>query len=184
MAVDDQRYIEILYGFHPDDWTFSWGDIVDTHYLLDREFIDEACSSTDFSSATDDLVFIYPFYFKNIYFIEGVIKGQITYAAEGDDAHIDAYKITLYKVNIDITTTELATTGWVEVNDTLVWDDELSVGDEIVYPFWIDVWQKKDVFGKDRLYIKIETKCNNNTVLMHRVGTETIDLKIEIPIRG
>ena len=38
----------------------------------------------------------------------------------------------------DNTPTELASTGWVIVNDTLAWDAGLNAGDEAVYHFWIE----------------------------------------------
>ena len=83
----------------------------------------------------------------------------------------------------DNTASELATTGWVTVNDTLAWDSGLSVGDEIVYPFWIDIWEEQKITDNERLYLQVEVNCDNNCVLMHANDATWKDVWIAIPFR-
>ena len=184
MGSDDERYYETLYGFYPYDWDIDFGTFADHHYLLDREYIDEGCITLDYSEASVVHKFVYPHFFKRLYWIEGVIKGQITLSTIGATSTVTSYRVTICKMHADTTDTELISTGWITVNDTLAWDSGPSVGDEIVYPFWIDCLEEKEVSENERIYVKVEVECTSPCVLYHTNGGEFTDLKVEIPIRG
>jgi hypothetical protein len=184
MAEDDQRYYETLYGLYPDDWSITYGTFSNHHYLLERDYIDTGCSTTDSSAASVTHMFIYPHYFKSVYFVEGVIIGQITVGSSGATSSCTSYRVSLCKMSSSNDDEELVSTGWVTVNDTLAWDSGLGVGDEVVYPFWIDCWQEKKIEDTERLYVKIEVTCDNHCILFFANSGNTTDLKIEIPMRG
>jgi len=188
MAIDDNRYYEILYGFYVDDWQNFWGSITSSptsHKMLDTGYVDNGCSTTDYSVASVVNIFLYPFYIKSVYFIEGVIKGQITLGTSGATSLVASYRVALCKTNSDLSTdVEIATTDWVTVNDTLHWDAGLGIGDEIVYPFWIDCWEEYKLTENDRLYLKVEVSNVGPTILYHTNAGNTIDLKVEVPMRG
>jgi hypothetical protein len=192
MAADDLREYITFYGIHTNDWKYSWGSYFDHHKILNTEYISDGCDCEDSSSATDltNNVFIYMHHIKKKYFIEGVIEGHVTFAASGCTATIYAYRVSIGRINQATGTEELYTTNWVTVDDTLGWDSGLSVGEEIVYPFWIDAWEKATLDEFDRIYIKVETDIDTCTdtscsccVLMHSNDPEWEDLKVTIPFR-
>lgn len=86
-------------------------------------------------------------------------------------------------MNKDNTPTLLATTGAITVNDTLGWDAVYSVGEEMVYPFWIDVSQEKKLGEFDRIFLKIKVTCDSCAHLMHSNDATWEDVKIDIPFR-
>ena len=155
----------------------------DEHHLLDKDYISEGCSTLDSSEASVTHKFIYPHHIKKTYWIEGVVKGHITLGASDCTSTVTAYRATVCKIHLDNTETELATSGWVTVNDTLAWDAGLSVGEEMVYPFWIDVWDEQMLDEEERIYFKIEVTCNNCTHLYHSNDSTWEDLWVSIPFR-
>ena len=183
MANDDMRYYETFYAIHNDDWKVNFATFSDHHKLLTKEYINEGCSTTDHSTATDIHEFIYPHHIKKTYFIEGVIYGQITLAAYGDESTITSYKVSLLKIHENNTITPLFDTGWVTVSDTLAWDAEYSIGEEMVYPFWIDAWNKAELNEKEKIFLRVEVNCDNDTVLWHSNNAAWEDIRIEIPFK-
>jgi hypothetical protein len=192
--ASDMRYYETFYGVHIDDWQETFATFSDHHKLLVKEYINEGCSTTTSSCATLTYKFLYPHHIKKTYFVEGVIEGHITFACSSATAYICAYRATLCKVHENNNEEELFTSGWVTVDDTLYWDSGYSIGDEIVYPFWIDAWNKAKIDENERLYLKVESTCTDNTnfgncaasnctniVLWHSNDSTWEDIKIVVP---
>jgi hypothetical protein len=187
MSLDDQRYYEVLYGFYPVHWSFNFGTFSAHHHILDTGYIDPDCDIVESSSAHITTNFMYPFYTKKIYFIEGVIKGQIAYEASGASTQLISYTVSLCKMGSDNSTSVLATTGVITVNKTMLWVLTPLPHSNVtgIFPFWIDCSQEKEVSDKERLYLKIEAVCSNTScILLHANDPSHIDLKVEIPIRG
>ena len=194
--ADDMRYYETFYGIHTDDWSETFGSFSSHHKLLVKEYISDGCSTTDTSCATNTHKFLYPQHIAKIYFIEGVISGHVTFGASTATAYLCSYKVTLCKVHENTTETELFSTGWISVNDTLVYNNTYNVGNEIVYPFWIDAWEYQELNEYERLYVKVESTCTDNgnfascaessctnIVLWHSNDATWEDLKITIPFK-
>jgi hypothetical protein len=183
--MDDTRYYKTLYGIETNDWSADFGSFSNHPKLLVEEYVSDAASTEDTSVATDGDVhdFLYNQHIKKRYFIEGVITGHITVASSLAEATVTSYRVTVCKVHEDTTETELFSTGWVTVNDTLEWDAVYDVGDEIVYPFWIDAWQYEALTDRERIFVRVEVDGDANTVLWHSNNTTYCDLMIEIPIR-
>ena len=185
MADDDFRYYETYYGIETDDWEETYPGFANHHKFLVKEYISEGCSCTSNSQATDTNEFLYPHYIKDIYFIEGVIMGHVTFGAGGCTSHITSYRLTVCKVHEDTTKTELFSTGWVTVNDDLDWDSGIGsgVGEDVVYPFWIDAWDYQELNRNERIYVKVETDSDNCCILWHSNDSTWEDLRVEIPFR-
>lgn len=183
MANDDMRLYETFYAIHVDDWKINFGTFSDHNKILTKEYISVGCSTTDYSAASNVNEFIYPHHIKKKYFIEGVISGQITLAALSDDSTVTSYKVSIWKIHENNQKDELFTTGWIVVNDTLTWDAAYSIGEEMVYPFWIDAWEKEELSEKEKIFLKVEVNANNNTVLWHSNNATWEDIKIEIPFK-
>lgn len=183
MGVNEQREIIDFYGFYTYDWSESFGQFADHHFLLERDYISDGCSTSDSSEASITHQFLYNRHIKKTYYIEGVVTGNICLAASGATSTVTAYRVSLYKMHEDNTPTELASTGWVTVNDTLGWDASLGVGDEMVYPFWIDVWEQKELTDKERFYIQIEVNCDQHCHLWHSNDSTWKDVWVAIPFR-
>ena len=187
MAVetDNMRYYRTFYGIYTNDWTEDFGSGVfsDNHYILVGDYISDGCDTTESSTCSSGvtLYFLYPHHIDKTYFIEGVIQGHITIAASLATSTVTDYRVTVCKVHTDGTETELFSTGVVAVNDTLTWDSTYSVGQERVYPFWIDAWGYKTLTEDERIYIKIEVTADDNAVLWHSNDATWEDLKLEIP---
>lgn len=177
------RYYETFYGIDTDDWKETFADpvFVDHTLLLTKEYISDGCATTDWSFANGTHKFLYPQHIKKTYFIEGVITGHITVGTYDSASTIVSYRVTVCKVNSDTTETELFTTGWVTLNDALTWDAGLGVGEERVYPFWIDAWQQQKLGEFDRIYVKVEFTAYANIIFWHSNDATWEDLKIEIP---
>jgi len=187
MSLDDQRYYEILYGFYPVHWSFNFGTFAAHHYMLDTAFIDPNCDFVDASPAHVTTNFMYPFYTKKKYFVEGIIRGQLAYEAYGASTTLLTYRVTLSKMGSDNSTSVIATTGTITVNKLIVWTPTPLPGTSatLILPFWIDCSNEKEVSDEERLYVTIEATCSNtNCILLHANNPSFIDLKIEIPIRG
>ena len=183
MAADDSRaYIE-FFGFSTDDWTVTFGSFANHHYILESDYISDGCVTTDSTEASNIHKFIFPHHIKKTYYIEGVIEGHITLAASGCTSTVTSYRVTICKMHEDTTETELASTGWITVNDTIGWDAALGVGEEIVYPFWIDLWEEKQLTENERIYLKSEVSCNSCTHLMHSNDSTWEDVWVNIPFR-
>lgn len=183
MGIGDNRTYRMFFGIYTNDWDFSFPAFPNHRYLLVDDYISDGCDTLDSSEASITHVFIYPHHIKKTYFMEGVASGHITLVANGCTSVVTSYKVTVCKVHEDTSETELATTGWKTVSDTLAWDAGLSIGDERVYPFWIDIWEKKELSEYERIYVKVEVVCNSCTHLMHSNDATWEDLKIDIPLR-
>jgi len=183
MGLDDQREHIVFYGFYTNDWWESFGAFSNEKNLLHREYISDGCSTLDSSEASNTHKFLYPDHIKKTYYIEGTITGNIVLAASGCTSTVTDFRVTVCKVHEDTTETELATTGWITVNDTLAWDAGLSIGDEVVYWFSIDVWEEQKITDNERLYLKIEVNCNSCTHLMHSNDPQWEDVWVDIPFR-
>jgi len=183
MAADDLRYYETFFAIHDNKWDINFGTFSNHHKLLTKEYINTACLTTDYSEASNTHEFIYPHHIKKKYFIEGVIFGQITFAAQEDDSTVTSYRVTVCKIHEDNTKTELFTTGWKTVDDALTWDVTYSIGEDVVHAFWIDAWEKAKIDEKERIYLKVETSCNNYTVLWHSNDAKWEDIRIDIPFK-
>jgi len=184
MASDDLRYYETFYGVHMNHWNYSFGTFSNHNKLLVKEYISEGTLTTDSSTATaTDNKFIYPHHIKKKYFIEGVITGHITVGASGCTSTVTSFRVSVCKIHEDNTDSELFTTGWKTVSDTLIWNAGLSVGDERVYHFEIDAWEKETLSDKEKIYIKVEVNADTCAQLWHSNDATWEDLKIEIPFR-
>ena len=181
--ASDTRYYETFYGIYVDDWEESFGGYFTNHHkLLVKEYLSDGCSTTDDSAATNVQEFLYPQHIAKTYFIEGVIKGHITLAASLATATITKYRVDIYKVHATSgATSQLFTTNWVTVNDTLEWDNTYNIGEEMVYPFWIDAWEYEELSEEERIFVRIEVDCDNDTVIWHSNDSTWEDIKIEIP---
>ncbi len=191
MAADSERYYMTFYGYELTDWPINFGSFVNHTKILDTEYVSEAATSVEYSAATDTNEFLYPHHIKKTYFIEGVAKGHITMVASSCTATITAYRVTIGKVN-EITgiKSELFTTGWVTTEYELGWNSTYNVGEEKVFPFWIDCWEHARLDEDDRIFIRVETDTSTCTAsscscmaLFHSNDSEWEDLKIEIPFR-
>lgn len=181
---DEMRYHLELHGIDYDDWTVDFGTFSDHTMVMLEDYISDATSCTDTSAASDTNKFIFPFHIKKKYFIEGIILGQITLASSNATSHVTSYRVTVCSINESTNTeSELFTTGWVTVNDDLDWDGTYSIGEERVYAFWIDAWNYVELGEYDRIFIKVESNCDNNCVLWHSNDSNFNDLYIDIPLR-
>lgn len=184
MPSDDLRYYETFYGIHTNHWDYSFGTFSNHNKFLTKDYINEACATTDTSAATATTnKFIYQHHIKKKYFIEGTITGQITIGASGCTSTVTSFRVTVCKMHENNTDTELFTTGWKTVNDTLTWNAGLSVGEERVYWFEIDAWNKAELSDKEKIYVKIEVNADVCALLWHSNDATWEDLKIEIPLR-
>jgi len=187
MAADDMRYYETFYAIHTDNWSNTFGSFGASSDMLVKEYLNSGCSFTDTSTATDTNVFLYPHHIKKVYFIEGVIDGHITLAASTSSSTVSEYRVTISKTedgNSAIADdTELFTTGWITPHVELAWDSTYSIGEERVFPFWIDAWEAKKLVGTDRLYLKVEVRGSDTLVLYHSNDDTWQDIKITLPLR-
>jgi len=194
--TDDMRYYETFYGIHTNHWMVNYGSFSNHHKLLVKEYISDACITTATSIATTSYKFLYPQHIAKTYFIEGVIYGHVTFASSGATAYLCSYKVNVCKVHEDTTETILFSTGWVQVDATLVWNSDYSVGDEHVYPFWIDAWDYAELNEKERIYIQVQSTCTSddnfrncagssctNIVVYHSNDATYEDIKITIPLK-
>jgi hypothetical protein len=96
---------------------------------------------------------------------------------------INHHKLLTCKVDDAGTKTELFTTGWITTGTTLHWDSVYSVGDEIVYPFRINAWDKAKLFDHERLFLRVQIDNEPNADLWHSNDATWEDIKIVIPFR-
>lgn len=204
MAADDMRYYETFYGIHQNDWAESFGSFANVQKILSKNYISSGAITTDFSSAHETHEFLYPHHIKKTYFIEGVIKGHITYESSQCTGYLCRYRVSVCKMHEDGTPTELFSTGWKTVCHTLGWDAVNGVpssieGEEgsIVFPFTIDAWEAAELSEYERIYLKVESTCTDSSScvscldstcspcvkLWHSNDATWEDIKVEIPFR-
>ena len=184
----DERYYETFYGIYTDDWEIDgrW-NIPNHHFILVKDYPSDACSTTSDSTwGSSATIFLYPHNIKKTYLLEGVVEGQITFHAKTAYSYVSDYRVTIVKIHEDTTETELATTGIVVVNDAIAYDAEWHTGDDIVYPFWIDVFDEaQEITEKERIGVKIEWDVGNSSsvtaTMMHDNDSSFEDLKITLP---
>ena len=188
--ADDNRYYETFYGIYTDDWNVNWGTLSSHRYLLVKDYLSDACSTTSDSTwGSTATVFLYPHHIKKTYYIEGVIEGHITFHAKSAYSYVSDYRISIVKISNSAIETTLATTGVITINDNIAYDATWHTGDDVVYPFWIDVFDyPKLITENERLGVKIEwnadTPDRSSTVtasLIHWNDSEFEDFKITIP---
>ncbi len=187
MGADDQREVREFFGIYTDDWTWTFGTFSNTHYMLSNDYISNNTSTTESSEASLTHTFLYPFYIKKTYFVEGVVEGEFTLAASGATATATEYRVSLWKTydGASLPDKELKSTGWKTINDTLWWDDSIGegVGQEITYHFFIDIWDEQKLTDEQKLYLKIEVNCDQYTHLMHANDSRWEDVWVAIPLR-
>ena len=181
MASQDMRFYETFYGVELNDWDFTWGTFTAHHKLLRTEYVSDACSVVTSSSATLTNEFLFETYYKKTYFIEGVIKGQITLVSSETTSHVTDYKVTIGRMNSDNTKKELFTTGWKTVNFDLAWYAAYNVGEERVIDFSIDANEKATLNSNDRIYVSVVVRGDNTVRLAHDNNATWQDLRVEIP---
>lgn len=191
MAADDERYYVTFYGVELTDWPVTFGSFSNHTKLLVTDYESEAANTVDYSNATDTNEFLFQDHLKRIYFIEGVATGQVTFAASGCTATIEAYRVSIGRVNEQTNQKDiLYTTGWITTSYTLDWDSTYSVGDEVVFPFRINCWDHEELGEYDRIFVRVETDTSTCTdsscscmALWHSNDANYEDFKIEIPFR-
>ena len=181
--MDNMREYRTFYGISVSHYTIDFGILNDWHKLLVEEYISDGCLCAETSTATlDTNIFLYPNHIAKVYFIEGVISGHITLTTSGATAIVNSYRVTVGKMNEDGESEELYSTGWRTVLHTLPWDVTYEIGEEGVYPFWIDAWNKSELSEFDRIFVKVEIDGDNPLELYHSNDATWEDLKITIPI--
>jgi len=197
MAATDQRDFITFYGIKYEDWKVTFGRFTNHEEILTMDYIgiDCACSESTQADSTctvgycATLQFLFPHHIKKQYYIEGVLEGEITVAANGGASHINDYRISIWKANTDNTFERLAATyisgsEWVNVDDDLSWDAGYSIGEERVYHWYIDCWDAQELKEEDRIYLQIEIRGTNNYLyLMHANDPDWTDVWVKIPFR-
>ncbi len=183
MASEDNRYFQTFYGVDLDDFEVDWGGQSFTKLLV-KNYLSDAVSVTTSTAhdgtSSNAVKFIYPHNIKKVYFLEGVVEGHLTFGAPTGASSLSDYRVTVFKLHEDTTETELATTGVITINDNYAQDDE------IVYPFWIDVFESgKEIGENERIGVKIEWDVSNSstaTVTLYHDNDSTLeDFKITLP---
>jgi hypothetical protein len=179
----DMRMYETFYGIHVNDWGITFGGAFDeSHYILTKDYINEGCACEETSEVSNTLKFIYPHHTAKTYFIEGVISGHFTLASSSAAAKITKYRVSIFKIHESTgDENELFSTGWIIVDDELSWNSDYEIGEEKVYPFWIDAWEKEKLTEFERFYLKIEVEGDSYTYFWHSNDSTWEDIKVEIP---
>lgn len=181
--MSDMRYHQTFYGIHTTDWEINYPDFANHNKILVKDYISDGCATVDSSTANETYKFIYPHHIKKTYFIEGVIEGHITLAASTATVTFANYRVTVCKVDDAGNTEELFSTGWVTINSgALGYNATYSVGDERVFPFWIDAWEKAELSENERIYVQVQTDSQANGVLYHSNDSTWEDFKITLPL--
>jgi len=183
-AGEDMRYHIIFYGVDIDKTKVTFADPVFVDYTkrLIRDYINMDCATEEHTAASGTHKFLHASHLKKKYFIEGTITGQITVGAVNGTSIMERYRVTVCKVNGNTTDEEeLFTTGWVDTNDTLTWHTSPDYGDERVYYFEIDAWEKETLEEFDRIYFKVEIDAGIYVVFFHSNDSTWEDLKVDIP---
>jgi len=146
---DDMRDYYKFYGVYTNDWLTTWGGDTFNHHLV-KDWISEYCSTVTYTAwSAAGAKFIYPHNIKKKYYLEGVVEGEITFG-NYVKSYVSDYRVNIIKINTDTTETVLATTGVINVNDMITKDDA------IVYHFWIDCFNAKEISEYDRIGVFIE----------------------------
>lgn len=187
-------YYETMFGIVLEDWSWTYGNgfFTNIHYMLTKDYLNEACYTTDYttlSNGSNVIMFLYPHWIKKQYYIEGVVEGQFTISIiSGLQGTVTSYKIRLMKVDDLGTIDEIGSTGTiVPVNNFYAYDPGLGVGDEGVYQFYMTVSPEKKVLDKERLYVEITLVVDGTLGVMclyHSNDSTWEDFKISIPFRG
>jgi len=189
-AVDDRRTYLRFYGVEIDAWDETFGAFANYHYILVPDYFSDGCITTEDTAASGTHKFLYPAHIKKRYWIEGRIEGEFCLAASGAKSTCSDYRVTICKVHDNGTETELSTTGWITVNDTLGWDAVNSVPGSVVgsegervYHYWIDCFEEKELSDYERIYLKIQINCDANAILMHSNDPQWTDVWFDLPLR-
>lgn len=193
-------YYETMYGVYLQDWTVTYGIAGpfagDVNYILTKEYYNEGCMTNDvttLASGSNTIRFLYPFWIKKQYYIEGNIEGHFTVSCMYDDGELTSYEVALWKVDNYGTTTRIGTTGTITpLNVSFTWDATYDVGTEIVYPFTIETTDyltnlpsEVKVLDKERLYVEITLVTTTEYLILYHSNDATWeDFKISIPFRG
>lgn len=192
------RLMQTFYGIHTVDWGINWGGYIDHNKLLVKEYINEGCDTEDYSSCTETHTFIYPHHIAKKYFIEGVIEGHITIENSTASAYFCSYRLTVGKIHESGTETDLYTTNWVHLNKDFDWHtDPVEIGDEWVFPYWIDAHEKAEIGELERIFVRVEFEaastndyldCDSSCATYFRVyhdnDSEWESFKIILPFMG
>ncbi|RPI86133.1 MAG: hypothetical protein EHM34_00115 [Nitrosopumilales archaeon] len=192
--ADDLPYYETMYGIYIEDWDWSYGSgfFANTHFMLTKEYLNEGCFTTDYTTLSNGenvIMFLYPHWIKKQYYIEGVLEGQFCISIVGGvDGRLYTYKVRLMKLHEDGTIGEIGSTGTKTViNQYYAYDIDIGVGDEGVYQFYMTISPEKKVLDKERLYVEITLDVDGTTgdmCLYHSNDATWEDFKISIPFRG
>lgn len=188
----DERYYETFYGINTYHWDVTWGNPSAygwQGHILAKNYLSDGVSTISYSDwDTDGVRFLYPHNIKKHYVIEGVIEGHLTFIGQpiGDTSWVSDFTVEVLKVTESGDETILATTGNVSVTTSLAYDGTWHLGEEIVFPFWIDVFSTgKEISENERLAVKITwdaDDCATATApLMHENDSQWEDFKITIP---
>jgi len=189
---NDLPYYETFYGIYIGHWMWSYGGaggIVDSHYTLVKEYINDGCYTEDLtacSSGSSTFVLFYPHFIKKQFYIQGVAEGQFTVACMGDNETFNTYMVRLMKIDSTGNTTEIGTTGYIDMASyALNWDSTLNVGDELVVPFYITISNEVPMYDLERLYLEITVNATDVYMVLYHSNNQTWeDIKISIPFRG
>lgn len=185
-GTDDYREIITLFGIHYLDSHFNHGTFSNKKKLLVKSYYNENCSVVSHSEASNSNMFLYPHRIKKTYFIEGVIEGEFTIAANISDSHITEYRVSVCRMNLDNTDEELFSTDWTKISDDgidLSWLTEYSYGEEYTVHWEIDAWDKAKLGENDRIYLKIEVNSDKYCVLWHDNSATWEDVWVAIPLK-
>jgi hypothetical protein len=188
----DSRYYETFYGIYTTDWTETCCGVSltgTTHFLLNKNYISDAASTVSASRwGSSATIFLYPHNIKKDFVVEGTIEGQITFTSDlvGARSYVSDYRVSLVKIS-DCSVTVLATTGVVSINKNISYDIGYHVGDDVVCPFWIELYNNpKHITENEKLGVKVEWDINNSSTvtaaMMHDNDPNYEDFKIIIPM--
>lgn len=183
MAGDERRTYLKFYGVEIDDWSETFGSFANYHYILLDDYVSDGCTTVDDTAANGTHKFLYPEHIKKRYWIEGRIEGEFCLSSSGATSTVTDYRVSICKVHDNGTETELATSGWITINDSLPWNATYSVGDEHVYHYWIDCFEAKELTDYERIYLKIQVRSDANAKIMHSNDPEWLDVWFELPLR-
>jgi len=182
--MSDMRDYVKMYGIYTTDWTTTYGGNTYNRHLV-KDYIADGCSVVTSSAwLSGGREFIYPHNIKKVYFLEGVIQGEILFESYLASKCSD-YRVTVFKLNADTTKTDLATTGVIQLLPT--GDSYTSYGG-LFYHWWIDLTEKKELTEDDRIGLKVEWNVNNSSTVTANLvhdndssSTTGLNLWVEMP---
>jgi hypothetical protein len=189
--MSDMRDYVTLYGIYTDDWITSFGGNTFNRHLV-KDYIAGAGGTGAYCSCTSSSVwikggreFIYPQNIKKIYFLEGVIQGEVLFESYLASKCSD-YRVTIFKLNTDTTKTDLATTGVITLLPT---GDSYASYDGMFYHWWIDLTEHKEITEDDRIGLRVEWNVSHTSTvtanLVHDNDSSSatgLNLWVEIPL--